>query len=608
VPARIEDYAIIGDTRTVALVDRHGSIDWWCAPRIDSGAAFAALLGTKDNGRWLIAPKEPVLSVSRSYEKETLVLETVFETASGRAAVIDFMPPYYTDPTVHRIVEGRDGTVEMEMELIVRFEYGAITPWVTANGDGLVMVAGSDGLRLHSPVSLTGKGHTTTATFEVAPDARRSFSLTWFPSTGPTPLPLDSLAARSHARGWWRDWVSRCTYDGEWRDDVVRSLITLKALTYEPSGAVCAAATTSLPEELGGARNWDYRYSWLRDATFTLAAFLLSGYTDEAAAWTRWLRRAVAGSPGELQIMYGVGGERRLTEFELDALPGYEGSRPVRIGNQASTQFQLDVFGEVLDSALTAARNGFPREVDWASDLLLANLDHLEQVWDQPDDGIWEMRGPRRHFTHSKVMAWVAFDRAIRLAQDYHTLPGDRVARWTQLRDRVHAQVCAKGFDKDINSFTQYYGSTVLDASLLMLAPVGFLPPDDPRIVGTVAAIQKDLVEDGFVRRYQLDGSTDGLPGTEGTFLMTTFWLADNLALMGRVDEAREIFERLRGLSNDVGLLSEEYDPSAGRMLGNFPQAFSHVSLINTAANLSTPQGPSLMRSGRAAVHPRRKR
>jgi GH15 family glucan-1,4-alpha-glucosidase len=383
-------------------------------------------------------------------------------------------------------------------------------------------------------------------------------------------------------------------------------LITLKALTYEPSGAVCAAATTSLPEALGGGRNWDYRYSWLRDATFTLAAFLLSGYTEEAAAWTRWLRRAVAGSPGELQIMYGVGGERRLTEIELDALPGYHGSRPVRIGNQASTQFQLDVFGEVMDSALTAAVNALPQEVAWTPDLLLAILDHLEGVWDEPDDGIWEVRGPRRQFTHSKVMAWVAFDRAIRLAQEYHYLPERRAAHWMQLRERIHAEVCDKGFDKELNSFTQYYGSHLLDASLLMLAPVGFLPPDDPRIIGTVTAIQKELVQDGFVRRYQLDGSVDGLEGGEGTFLMTTFWLADNLALMGRTDEAREIFERLRRITNDVGLLSEEYDPSTLQMLGNFPQAFSHVSLINTAANLSTPGGPSLMRSGRAS--PRRRR
>jgi GH15 family glucan-1,4-alpha-glucosidase len=603
-PARIEDYAIIGDTRTVGLVDRHGSLDWWCAPRIDSGAAFAALLGTKDNGRWLIAPKEQVKAVSRHYEKETLVLETVYETASGRVAVTDFMPPYFTDTTIHRIVEGREGSVEMEMELIVRFEYGSITPWVTATGDGLVMVAGSDGLRFHSPVPLTGKGRSTLASFAMAPNSRRSFSLTWFPSTAPIPLPLDSLAARNHARRWWRDWAGRCTYDGEWREDVIRSLITLKALTYEPSGAVCAAATTSLPEALGGGRNWDYRYSWLRDATFTLAAFLVSGYTEEAAAWTRWLRRAVAGSPGELQIMYGVGGERRLTEIELDDLPGYQHSRPVRIGNLASTQFQLDVFGEVMDAALTAAINALPREVDWSPNLLSAILRHLEGVWEEPDDGIWEVRGPRRHFTHSKAMAWVAFDRAIRLAREYHLLPERRVAHWTQLRDRIHAEVCERGFNKELNSFTQYYGSTLLDASLLMLAPVGFLPPDDPRIVGTVTAIQKGLVDGGFVRRYQLDGGVDGLDGGEGTFLMTTFWLADNLALMGRTDEARQIFERLRGLRNDVGLLSEEYDPSTRRMLGNFPQAFSHVSLINTAANLSTPGGPSMMRSGRAT--PRR--
>ena len=597
-PARIEDYAIIGDTRTVGLVDRAGSIDWWCVPRIDSGAAFAALLGTKDNGRWLMAPKGEVTAVSRRYEPETLVLETVFETSTGRVAVMDFMPPQHSDPTIHRIVEGREGTVEMAMELIVRFEYGSVTPWVTATGDGLLMVAGSDGLLLHSPVPLVGKDQTTVASFEVGPSTRRAFSLTWFPATAPVPLPLDSLAACNRARRWWRAWAGRCTYHGEWRDDVIRSLITLKALTYDPSGAVCAAATTSLPESLGGERNWDYRYSWVRDATFTLQAFLLSGYTEEAAAWARWLRRAAAGSPGELQIMYGVGGDRRLTEFELDSLPGYEGSKPVRVGNQASTQFQLDVFGEVLDSALLAARSALPGEAGWDPGLVLAILDHLETVWDEPDNGIWEVRGPRRHFTHSKVMAWVAFDRAIQLADDHHVLPADRVAHWTQLRDRIHAEVCDKGFDPEINSFTQYYGSTLLDASLLMLAPVGFLPPDDPRIAGTVAAIQENLVEDGFVRRYQSDEGVDGLTGTEGAFLMTTFWLADNLTLMGRSDEARDIFKRLLGVRNDVGLLSEEYDHSTGRMLGNFPQAFSHVALINTAANLSMPRGPAQMRSG----------
>ncbi len=604
--ARIEDYAIIGDTRTIGLVDRSGSIDWWCAPRIDSGAAFASLLGTKDNGRWLIRPKDPITRISRHYEPETLVLVTVFETATGRVSVTDFMPPYDTDPTIHRIVEGQAGTVEMELEMIVRFEYGSITPWVEATGDGLLMVAGNDGLRFHSPVPLGGRDHTTVASFEIDSDARRSFSLTWFPSIGRVPLPLDSLAARTHARRWWREWVGRCTYDGEWRDDVIRSLITLKALTYEPTGAVCAAATTSLPEALGGVRNWDYRYSWLRDATFTLQAFLTSGYTEEAAAWAQWLRRAVAGSPGELQIMYGVGGERRLTEVELDFLSGYQGSKPVRIGNQASTQFQLDVFGEVLDSSLTSARYALPRQVAWAPDLLLAVLAHLETVWEQPDDGIWEVRGPRRNFTHSKVMTWVAFDRAVRLAQDHSVLPREHVAGWQRLRDRIHAEICEKGFDPELNSFTQSYGSKLLDASLLMLATVGFLPPEDPRIAGTVAAIQERLLDHGFVRRYQPDGHVDGLAGSEGAFLMTTFWLADNLALMGRSDEAREIFERLRGLCNDVGLLSEEYDPAAGRLLGNFPQAFSHVSLINTAANLSTARGPSRVRSSRLHTDPPR--
>jgi GH15 family glucan-1,4-alpha-glucosidase len=598
---KIEDYAIIGDTSTVGLVARSGSIDWWCVPRIDSPAAFAALLGTNDNGRWLMAPDGDVTSVSRAYEPETLILETVFDTPAGCVAVVDLMPPGHDTPTIHRIVEGRRGTVKMQMELIVRFSYGSVTPWVRPTGDGLLIVAGGDGLRLHSSVPLSGTDHTTTASFEIGENDRRTFSLTWFPSAEGAPLPLDSLAVRHYAQQWWRNWAGRCSYAGEYRDDVIRSLITLKALTYDATGAVCAAATTSLPESLGGVRNWDYRYSWLRDATFTLQALLLSGYTSEAAAWVHWLRRAVAGSPGEFQIMYGVRGERRLTEFELDYLPGYEGSKPVRVGNKASTQFQLDVFGEVMDSALTTARSSLPLEAGWDPDLLLALLEHLETAWKLPDDGIWEVRGPRRHFTHSKVMAWVAFDRAIRLAEHHGTLPPDRVDGWTKVRDRIQAEVCAKGFDTELNSFTQYYGSKLLDASLLMLAPVGFLPADDARIAGTVAAIQKGLVEDGFVQRYQTDGNgVDGLPGTEGAFLMTTFWLADNLALMGRIDEAREIFDRLRALRNDVGLLSEEYDPSAGRMLGNFPQAFSHVALIDTAANLSfADRGPSAARSSR---------
>jgi GH15 family glucan-1,4-alpha-glucosidase len=602
---RIEDYAIIGDTNTVALVDRTGSIDWWCAPRIDSGACFASLLGTAQNGRWIIAPQGEVTRVTRRYEPETLVLETVFDTPTGSVAVIDFMPPCNDDPTIHRIVEGRGGVVTMDLELVVRFDYGSITPWVRATGDGLIMVAGSDGLRFHSPVRLEGLDDTTAACFEVGEHNRLAFSLTWFPSDQHAPLPLDSLAAVHRTRRWWHEWVEQCTYQGDWRDDVIRSLITLKALTYAPSGAVCAAATTSLPEDIGGVRNWDYRYSWLRDATLTLQVLLISGYMGEATQWSQWLRRAVAGSPGEFQIMYGVGGERRLTELELDWLDGYEGSKPVRIGNEASTQFQLDVFGEVMDAALTASRNAVAGQVGYGGEVILALMDHLEKVWDDPDDGIWEVRGPRRHFTQSKVMAWVAFDRAIQLAQR-SGLHGERVGRWSTLRDQVHHEVCTKGFNADLNSFTQYYGSTNLDASLLMLAMVGFLPADDPRIVGTVEAIQRDLVEDGFVRRYQTDGANvDGLSGDEGAFLMTTFWLADNLSLMGRDDEAREIFERLRGLANDVGLLSEEYDPRNQRMLGNFPQAFSHVGLINTAANLSeSERSPCVERAARPEPEP----
>jgi GH15 family glucan-1,4-alpha-glucosidase len=598
-PSRIEDYAIIGDTKTVALVDLTGSIDWWCAPRIDSGAPFAALLGDAGNGRWLIAPKGEVTKVTRHYETETLILVTIFETSTGSVSVTDFMPPNDGHSMIHRVVESRGGTVEMQMELIVRYEYGAITPWATATGDGLVLVAARDGLRLHSPVPLVGQDDTTVASFSMSGDLRRSFSLTWFPSVTHAPLPLDGLAARNHTRHYWHDWVQRCTYKGDARELVVRSLITLKALTFDPTGAVCAAATTSLPEAIGGNRNWDYRYSWLRDATFTLNALLVSGYTDEAAAWVGWLRRAVAGDPKEIQIMYGVEGERRLAEFELAHLSGYEDSAPVRIGNNAATQLQLDVYGEVLDCAVTYWRNPTPHLFNWSSDLLMAILGHLEKIWREPDNGIWEVRGPRRHFTHSKVMAWVAFDRALTLAE-VGVLPKEQMDHWRRLRDEIHAEVCEKGFDPELNSFIQYYGSKLLDASLLMLAPVGFLRPDDPRIAGTVEAIQKGLVTDGLVRRYQTDTDedVDGLKGTEGAFLMTSFWLADNLALLGRHDEAQGMFDRLCTLGNDVGLLSEEYDPKAQRLLGNFPQAFSHVALINTAANLSMDgHGPSMMRS-----------
>ena len=604
--ALIEDYGIIGDTRTVALVDRSGSIDWWCAPRIDSGACFAALVGEPRHGRWLISTVEPTEEVNRAYHPDTLVLETIHRTAGGTVAVIDFMSPDAGDPTIFRVVEGREGTVSMQLELIARFDYGSIIPWVQRTGDGLTLVAGGDGLVFSSPIPLQGRDFTTVAEFSVSKGQQVGFSLAWYPAVEMPPLALDPLAALRRTEAWWQTWVGRCTYAGEWRDDVVRSLITLKALSYAPTGAITAAATTSLPEKIGGVRNWDYRYSWLRDASFTLEALLLSGYTEEALAWHHWLRRAVAGKPGDVQIMYGVGGERRLTELELDWLPGYEGSRPVRIGNQASEQFQLDVFGEVLDAAWTAVRSEMGQRLvehqdphGAVGDLLPAMMQHLESVWTHPDDSIWEIRGPRRHFTHSKVMAWVAFDRAIRIADalGWDSLPIDR---WADLRDEIHEQVCARGWSEAQQSFVQYYGSERLDSSLLMLARVGFLPPTDPRIIGTVDAIQRELVVDGFVLRYATEDidTVDGLPPGEGTFLLTTFWLADNLALIGRRDEAMALFERLRALQNDVGLFSEEYDPVSGRMLGNVPQAFSHLAFIISAASLSMGEhGPMAKRT-----------
>ena len=598
--SRIEDYAIVGDTETVALVDLSGSVDWWCVPRIDSGACFAALLGGPEHGRWLVCPRGEVQARQRHYIGHTLVLETEIVTATGTVAVIDFMPPREHHPTLFRLVEGRSGTVDMHLELVARFDYGSIIPWAQATGDGQVLVAGADGLRFHSPVPLQGRDLTTTADFTVQEGQRLSFSLVWYPSHAQPPLPLDGLAAFHRTRSWWTEWVQRCTYEGEWRDDVVRSLVTLKALTYAPTGAITAAATTSLPEQLGGVRNWDYRFSWLRDATFTLQTLIIAGYTDEARSWVRWLRRAVAGHPSEFQIMYGVGGERRLTELELDWLPGYEGSAPVRAGNAASDQFQLDVFGEVMDAALVAVRAGLEWQPGFADEIAKALLEHLEQVWRDPDDGIWEVRGPRRHFTHSKVMAWVAFDRAVRIGE-MRGLGGDRFERWRSIRDEIHRDVCQHGWNAERGSFVQSYGSTELDASLLMLCPVGFLPPSDPRIAATVDAIQRELVVDGFTRRYQTaaGGGVDGLPEGEGAFLMTSFWLVDNLVLLDRYDEAMALFERLRAVRNDVGLFAEEYDPSLGRMLGNFPQAFSHVSFVNSAANLSLAErGPTAMRRG----------
>ncbi len=614
-PSLIEDYALIGDSQTAALVGRDGCIAWFCAPRFDSDACFAELLGDERNGFWRIAPAIGVPRVSRRYRGPTLVLETLFETPTGSAAVIDFMPLRDGQPSIVRIVEGRRGVVSMRSELAMRFGYGDIVPWVRAvpaSGDepgGVDGVGGADGLTVRSPAALVGEDRRTVASFEVTAGQRVPFIATWHPSyLGPQPW-FDPDAALDATERWWTDWAGRCRYDGEYGEAVMRSLITLKALTFAPSGGIIAAPTTSLPEHVGGVRNWDYRYCWLRDATFTLNALLDAGYDAEAASWSEWLRRAVAGDPEDMQILYGVAGERRLREVELPWLAGYEGSRPVRIGNDAATQFQLDVFGEVMDmfhTAITCFGSLPPDAVDLARFL----VEHVRRVWREPDEGIWEVRGPRRHFVHSKVMAWVAVDRWVKIITH---LELDEPARpWADLRDEIHRDVCDKGYNRDVGAFTQYYGSTELDASCLMLSLVGFLPATDPRIVATVEAIERDLLVDGFVRRYRTEAvhpgrsdagvTVDGLPSGEGAFLLTTFWLVDNLVFMGRVDDARAIFERLLGLCNDVGLLSEEYDVATSRMLGNMPQAFSHVGLINSASNLSSAAtqavGPLRRRAG----------
>ncbi|HEV3258667.1 MAG TPA: glycoside hydrolase family 15 protein [Gemmataceae bacterium] len=584
-PLRIEDFALIGDCETAALVGKDGSIDWLCLPRFDSGACFAALLGTPEHGRWLLAPAKGVRGVRRRYRPNSLVLETEFETEDGAVTVVDCMPPRTKRPALVRLVRGTRGQVPMHMQLVIRFDYGSIVPWVRRTDQGLRAIGGPDSLRLHTPVQMQGQDLTTVAEFTVSEGQRVPFTLAWQPSHAVETVEVDAEHAIHRTERWWRKWSTECvSCQGPWREAVRRSLITLKALTYAPTGGVVAAPTTSLPEQLGGVRNWDYRYCWLRDATFTLYALLAAGYKDEARAWREWLLRAVAGSPSQLQIMYGLAGERRLAEWEVPWLPGYEGAKPVRVGNAASNQFQLDVYGEVLDAMYQSRRAGLkPEKTAWHLEQAL--LDFLESAWERPDEGIWEVRGPPRHFTHSKMMAWVAVDRAIKSVENFG-LEGP-VEHWRQLRTAIHEQVCRDGYNAELGAFVQYYGAKLLDASLLMMPLVGFLPADDPRVRGTVAAIERHLVHDGFVARYSTDEAVDGLPPGEGAFLPCTFWLADNYQLLGREDDARRVFERLVELRNDVGLLSEEYDAKAQRLVGNFPQAFSHIGLINTAINLS---------------------
>ena len=598
---KIEDYALIGDCHTAALVGRNGSIDWLCWPRFDSPACFAALLGTGDNGFWRISPLAGQVSARRHYRPGTLVLETEFETAEGAVSLIDFMPARSGQADLVRIVVGRRGRVAMQSEGLLRFDYGASVPWVTLGADRFSAraIAGPDMTLLCSPVPLENRDRRTVARFEVAAGETLAFVLTHAPSHLEVPRRVDPQKALADTEAFWKQWSANCKVDGPWADAVFRSLITLKALTYAPTGGIVAAPTTSLPERIGGVRNWDYRHCWLRDATLSLLALMNAGYYDEASAWREWLLRAVAGSPAQIQIMYGLAGERRLTELEIPWLAGYEGSKPVRIGNAAAAQLQLDVYGELMDALYQACKGGLARhDIAWGLQRTL--LDHLEKVWVQPDEGIWEVRAAQRHFTHSKVMAWVAFDRAVKMVEGMG-LPGP-VERWRELRARIHADVCAQGFSRKRNAFVQCYGSEELDASLLQIAITGFLPPEDPRVKGTVAAIQRDLTEDGFVLRYRTHETVDGLPPGEGVFLACSFWLADNLCMLGRWDEARELFERLVGLTNDVGLLAEEYDPAAKRFLGNFPQAFSHVALVNTAMNLGSREKPAEQRAEKKAA------
>ncbi len=590
---RIEDYALIGDMQTAALVCRDGTVDWLCLPRFDSHAVFAGLLGTEEHGFWRLGPAhaldaEPPTASRRTYRGDSLILESEWDTPRGTVRVTDFMPPRDGAPQLIRIVEGVSGRVPMRSALRMRFSYGRVVPWVHKHEGRTVAVAGPDSVWFDTPAETYGKSLTTYADFTVAPGEKITFTLSWQPSHKEPPALPEPEQSLEATEGFWREWVEHCTYHGPYREAVIRSLITLKALTYAPTGGIVAAPTTSLPEHIGGVRNWDYRYTWLRDAAITLSSLLRTGYREEARAWREWLLRAVAGDPENLQIMYGIAGERELGEAELDWLPGYEDSAPVRVGNGAAHQLQLDVYGEVTEALHLAHMTGLARN-DYASLLQLKLIRYLEDHWDEPDEGIWEVRGPRRHFVHSKVMAWVAVDRTIKLIES-----GDAdgpLEKWRELRDDIHRDVCERGYDKERNTFTQSYGSKELDASLLLIPQVGFLPPDDKRVIGTIEAIQRELsTPDGFILRYPTSGKdegVDGLPGDEGAFLACSFWMADDLAMIGRVDEARKLFEKLLSLRNDLGLLAEEWDPCLKRQVGNFPQAFSHVPLIDTALRLT---------------------
>jgi GH15 family glucan-1,4-alpha-glucosidase len=596
----IEDYAMIGDLHTAAAVGRDGSIDWLCLPHFDSGACFGRLLGTDDHGYWSIAPAVPEGAVTarrRRYRDGSLVLDTEMDTAEGTIRITDCMPIREEHPQVVRLVQGIRGKVPVRMELCIRFDYGETIPWVTKSDHLLSATAGPNSVALWTRAETHGENLRTVSEVTVQEGEQIPYVLTWYPSHESPPRPQDPWYLVANTEEWWRTWSGACSYRGDYSEAVLRSLITLKGLTYEPTGGIVAAATTSLPEALGGNRNWDYRYCWLRDATLTLESLMRGGYHAEAMAWRDWLLRAAAGDVSRLQIMYGASGERRLDEWEVDWLPGYEGSAPVRVGNAAAGQFQLDVYGEVMSALYSASRiDGVHSRAVW--DFQTKLLEFLETGWELPDDGIWEVRGPRRQFTHSKVMAWVAVDRAVRTMEMWPDLPGP-LEKWKALRDRIHAEVCEKGFNKEKQAFTQYFGCDQLDASILMMPLVDFLPAKDPRVVSTVEAIERELVEDGFVLRYRTDddGSVDGLQGREGAFLACSFWLADCLYMIGRVDDAREHFERLLDLRNDVGLLSEEYDSVAGRLVGNFPQAFSHVSLVNTACRLTQQEDPYTAKS-----------